>query len=413
MNKREKGAGNEIFEGLIEKNFIESIYQNCSLVPDSCRMSLYVCSSLYKQAEDSGFTSNDTFDLDIAFVRGGQPGHSCLINVGEAIINFKQFEPMKCIQSLHLRRWQSSAMHHIEQAEAKILHGLKKLYGLTFLSLQGISMITELPVVILTLNRLKILDLRACHNLEEIPDDIGLVWSLTHLDMSECYFLEHMPKSLAQLSNLEVLKGFLIGDFNNKKSCTLYDLSRLEKLRKFNIYVSVKDIHKLLDFGDLEYFVGLQKLTISWGGCRQSQEVASMELLRRGPLTLPPRLQKLDLQGFPIGTLTNCLRLTSIKGLEKLYIRGGQLRDLGQVQKHQGNRWIVKILRLKYLIDLEIDWSELRILFPELIYLHQVECPSLLNFPCDERGVWINQEAIDTHGQLQKYDRRVRTRRAR
>ncbi|KAH7853883.1 hypothetical protein Vadar_007633 [Vaccinium darrowii] len=177
MNKREEDASNEIFEELIEKGFIEPINQNCSLVLDSCRMSLYVRSSLYKQAEDSGFTSNDTLDLDIGFVRSGQPGHSCLINVGEAIINFEQFVNMKHIQSLHLRRWQSSAMHHIELAEAKILHGLKKLYGLTFLRLRGIFMLIELPIVILTLNKLKILDLRTCHNLEEIPADIDLLWS--------------------------------------------------------------------------------------------------------------------------------------------------------------------------------------------------------------------------------------------
>ncbi|XP_058205105.1 uncharacterized protein LOC131319025 [Rhododendron vialii] len=411
----EEDEGIRIFDELIEKGFIEPVYQNCSLVPDSCRMSLSVRSSLHNAAEGSGFTSNDTLDLDFGFVccNPCDYGKSCLINVGEAIINCgpEIFENMKFIRSLYLGRWQNSAMHHIELANPKILHGVKNLFLLEFLSLRGISMITELPTAILELKLLKILDLRACHNLEVIPDNISLLKRLTHLDMSECYFLEHMPKSLALLSRLEVLKGFLIGDFNNnKQSCTLHDLSRLRELRKLNIYVRVKDFHRLWDFDDLKKFQGLQKLTISWGGCslqgessRQIQEEASMELLKQGPLTLPPGLQKLDLQCFPTERLTDWLRPAEIKELNKLYIRGGQLSDLGQSQKHQGEHWKVKILRLKYLSKLAIDWRDLRRSFPELVYLHQVECPKFTNFPCDESGVWMEKNAIYIQEQLQKY----------
>ncbi|KAH7859595.1 hypothetical protein Vadar_003047 [Vaccinium darrowii] len=410
QEESEEDAANKVFDELIEKSFIEPVFQNCSLVPDSCRMSLFVRSSLYETAVSCRFTSNDTLDLDFgsAHRKSDVNGKSFLINVGEAIIDSvpEIFANMKSIQSLHLGRWQSSessAEHHIELADAKILHGLKKLYSLTFLSLRGISMITELPLVILELNDLKILDLRACHNLEVIPDKIGLLNKLTHLDVSECYLLEHMPKSLAQLSNLEVLKGFLLGDFkNNKQLCTLNDLSRLQYLRKLNIYISVKSLLRLQDFEDLEKFVGMQKLTISCGGCSLQ---AQTEVITKAfhYATLPPRLQKLDLQGFPTTSLPNCLMPGKLTELKKLYIRGGQLCDLGQIQKHQGEQWTVEILRLKYLSKLEIDWGELRILFPKLVYLHQVECPKFTNFRCDERGVWMNNNAIDTHVMLQKY----------
>ncbi|KAI8562249.1 hypothetical protein RHMOL_Rhmol03G0020200 [Rhododendron molle] len=424
----EEEVGNKIIDELIAKGFIEPVYQNCSLAPDSRRMSLSVRSTLYEKAEHRRFTSNDTLDLDLGFVCGGQYGHSCLINVGEAITPSgpETFENMNDVQSLCLGRWQSLATHHIELADTKILLGLKKLNRLTFLSLQGISMITELPTFIVELNDLKILDLRACHNLETIPDNVGLLENLTHLDMSECYFLEHMPKSLAQLSNLQVLEGFFIGDFNNnnKQSCTLHNLSRLSKLRKLNIYVSVKDFHRLWDFDDLKNFEGLQKLTISWGGCSlrgeslrfkkilenpslgesrrkliadsQATVAAFFATQAQGPLALPPRLQKLDLQCFPAVSLTTWLRPEEMKGLKKLYIRGGQLCDLGQSGNHQGEHWNVEILRLKYLEELEIDWREQRILFPKLIYLHQVECPKLTNFCCDQRGVWMDDKAIDT-----------------
>ncbi|KAI8562254.1 hypothetical protein RHMOL_Rhmol03G0020600 [Rhododendron molle] len=172
---------NEIFDELVEKGFIQSIYQNCSLVPDSCRMSIFVRSALYEAAKANGFTSNDDRDLDLENDRGHQLGHTSLINAGEAMINVGEaiinweseiFDNIENIRSLYLGRWQSSATHHIELAEVKILHRLKDLKNLTFLSLRGISMITELPATILELKKLAILDLRACHNLEAIPEDI-------------------------------------------------------------------------------------------------------------------------------------------------------------------------------------------------------------------------------------------------
>lgn len=95
----------------------------------------------------------------------------------------------------------------------------------------------------------------------------------------------------------------------------------------------------------------------------------------------------------------------SLKDLNKLYIRGGKLCDLGQLQERHGENWNVEILRLKYLSELDIDWSKLRILFPKLIYLHQVECPKLTNFKGDKSGVWMNKEAIDTRLWLQKFFR--------
>ncbi|KAH7834077.1 hypothetical protein Vadar_012526 [Vaccinium darrowii] len=395
-----------IFDDLIEKGFIEPIYQNFSLVPDSCKMSLTVHSSLYEEAKLTGFTSNanGALDLDSSAVCRDLIQHSlCLINVGEAIINCEPeiFKNMKAIRSLYLGRWQSSATHHIELEDAKLLHGLCKLKSLTFLSLRGISMIMELPKSILELNDLMILDLRACSNLEVIPDKIGLLKRLTHLDMSECYFLENMPKSLAQLSNLQVLKGFLIGDFNNKKqSCTLHDLSGLQKLRKLNIHISVEDLLRLQDLKHLESFVGLKKLKISWGRLQARAEVISEAF---HSATIPPRLEKLDLQCFPMTSLSNWLMPGKLKELKKLYITGGKLRDLGEIQKRQKEQWTMEILRFEYLGELELYWKELSTLFPKLIYLRQVECPNFMDFQCDERGVWMKKEVVDTHVQLQKY----------
>ncbi|KAH7855748.1 hypothetical protein Vadar_028405 [Vaccinium darrowii] len=410
----EEDVGKKIFDELITNGFIV----RCSLEPNSCKMSPSARSSLYKVAEDKGFTSNGTRDLDPESVHGKPIGNSCLINVGEAIINCKPetFEKMEHIRSLYLGRWQTSAKHHIELADTKILHGMSKLNNLTFLSLRGISLITELPKFISKLNDLKILDLKACHNLEGIPDDISSLKKLTHLDMSECYFLEHMPKSLAQLSKLEVLKGFFIGDSkNNKQSCTLSNLSRLSKLRKLNIYTSAEKFPTRSDLNALEEFEGLLKLTISWGGCSLTEktgDTAASASQEEGEQTLHLRLQKLDLQGFPMKSLPCWLCPPNLKQLRKLYIRGGNLRDLWQLRENQGEHWNVEILRLKYLDALEIDWSKLMILFPKLIYLHKKKCFKL-NFQGDERSVWsewkgkessvwMHKKAVDTRLWLQQ-----------
>ncbi|GFZ03151.1 hypothetical protein Acr_15g0017590 [Actinidia rufa] len=357
---------NVVLDRFIGMGFIEPVYQRCSFVPDSLRMPLSVRSALSK----------------LAFV------------------NTSKYNTEKGIDfhALYLGRWQSSATHHIEVADNKVLQGLKNMKQLSFLSLRGISMITELPTFISELTSLKILDLKACHNLEVVPDGIGLLENLTHLDISECYFLENMPRSLANLSRLEVLKGFFIGDSkNNGRLCTLEDLSRLQKLRKLNIYTGVKDFPEEGQLIALQKFEALQNLTISWGGCSStdgSNGIPETQKLSNKPdLSLPSRLQKLNLQCFHGTSLPSWLRLSNMKELKKLYIRGGQLCNLDKSPERTANdQCTVEILCLKYLGDLKMDWDDLMILFPNLIFLHNVECPKLTNIPCNKSGVWKRQE---------------------
>ena len=258
----------------------------------------------------------------------------------------------------------------------EFLKGLTNSKDLRFLSLQGVSRITELPDSIGKHSSLVILDLKECHNLEMLSEEITKLKELRYLDVSECYLLDRMPKGLGALSELLVLKGFVISNPQKKNSGTLNDLKGLKKLRKLTINASseefptVEDLHALQELGKNT----LRKLTITWraepnkadpktevpkngNAAKQTPKCLHFLLSPLAPtpsetkvisptptLTkLPEELEKLDLQCFPKSTAT-WLTPDSLPSLEKLYIRGGNLATL-DLYKSEPSK--VKTLRLK------------------------------------------------------------------
>ena len=158
--------------------------------------------------------------------------------------------------------------------------------SLRLLRLQGISRINELPDSIGKLTNLRILDLKAYHNLEALPEGIALLKKLSHLDISECYLLDSMPMGIAPLTELLVLKGFVVGNLESnidnshqglpwqflggmcfpqkRDSCTLKDLIKLKKLRKLSINTSIKAFPREEELEALEKLKALRKLAIAW-----------------------------------------------------------------------------------------------------------------------------------------------------
>ncbi|CAL5412116.1 unnamed protein product [Camellia sinensis] len=281
---------NEHFKKLIEKGFIQPVYKKRSVGVDICKMHPFVRSMVVKLAkkakffnfDDKGNATEDYSGSLRACLKGkGLKNFEeldklhTLFNVNEAILDFKPewFSKMKNLNVLYLGRWQTSPTHHIEVEDtaalkiknANVLDGLEDIRHLRFLSLQGISRVTELPESISKLSNLMILDIRACHNLEIIPNGMGLLNNLTHLDMSECYLLDQMPKGLSLLSKLQVLSGFVVGDSESKNSCTLKDLRKLPELRKLSIHTGVDAFPLESDLCALNQFKKLTKLTIAWG----------------------------------------------------------------------------------------------------------------------------------------------------
>ncbi|KAI7993546.1 Disease resistance RPP13-like protein 4 [Camellia lanceoleosa] len=396
---------NDILDELTAKGFIEPIYKNCGSVVHSYRIPPCIRSALEIKRD---WCTSDYFQHGCLTC-----WKRCIVNVDAAIIDGRHeiiFKGDTNLKVVYLGRWQNSVTHHIEVPDIKILNALKNMKQLRFLSLRGISLITEFPQFISQLTNLMILDLKACHNLEVVPNWIGLLKNLTHLDISECYLLDHMPKGLGALSNLQVLKGFIIGESKDKKSCTMDDLTKLSKLQKLSISTSMKEFPTDLQLRHLQRLKSLQKLKISWSGCilrdktddlpKQAQLFSKRTTLTRSfteqhdpelplSLELPSSLQKLELECFPEIDTPSWLRSANLKNLKKLYIRGGLLCKLDEIVATT-----VEMLQLKYLSDFQMRWMDLRRLFPKLIYLEKVECRGLNSFPCDQNGVWMREYKI-------------------
>ncbi|KAH7855200.1 hypothetical protein Vadar_022298 [Vaccinium darrowii] len=82
-----------------------------------------------------------------------------------------------------------------------------------------------------------------------------------------------MPKELSTLLELEVLKGFVVGDLKGKEkgTCTLEDLADLPKLKKLRISTDWKDFPSDSELRNLNRFKKLLTLKIEWGGDSQGK----------------------------------------------------------------------------------------------------------------------------------------------
>ncbi|QCE12336.1 probable disease resistance protein At5g47260 [Vigna unguiculata] len=286
-----------------------------------------------------------------------------IFNIGASYLNFrpKWVTELKNLLVLQLGRWQDSALHHIEVGSQEFLKELRNLKQLRYLSLRGISRIFELPSSIVELESLLVLDLKACHNLETLPDDISTMKSLTHLILSECCFVEGMPKGIEKLTNLQVLKGFLISR-PGKTPCRISELVKLRKLRGLSIHIGSEAVIRNGEFERLEDFFKLEQLKISWNV--SDPKYANINII------VPPHLKKLHLECFPGKSFVECFMPSKWEraGLEstlELNITGGKLES---IKTHLTLRTL-KILRLKYLKQLNVDIDDLKALFPRLKYV--------------------------------------------
>jgi len=411
-NQTAEDVGKECFEKLIAREMVEPVYHKRRYAVNQCKLHPWIRRMLITVARQARFfefdsNGNATWDfsatyraclveehqleIDVASLRN----ILTIFNVSERYLQFEKswFLDLRKISVLQLGRWHNFYRHHIEVDSTEFLEGLPSSNQLKYLCLRGISRIIELPSSIGRLSNLRILDLHACHNLERLTESITSLQMLTHLDVSECYLLEGMPRGISFLTELQVLKGFVIGGSTGNYNCRVAELARLDKLKKLSIYIGSKVTVTEDELDELQNIKGLCILKITWAVSlskkeRVHQTSDSTSLL--ASLSLPLNLEKLDLRCFPGEKIPDWLSPSKLLKLKRLYFTGGMLNTFGD--KNESEVWNIEVLRLKFLNDLSVQWTQVHDMFPKLTFLEVFRCMKLKSFPCDKDGVWMNND---------------------
>ncbi|CAL5057816.1 unnamed protein product [Urochloa decumbens] len=299
-----------------------------------------------------------------------------------------------CLVVLQLGRWCNlDDDTYMEVDGLESLSTIGSLKNLRYLSLRGLSRLTELPIGIRFLKKLAILDMRGCQNLVNVASKITApLKQLTHLDLTECYMLEHIGRGIIFLSELRVFKGFVFATgTQGNKACRLQDLRRLKKLQKLTISVTTDANVGKGEMAELKYLASLRKLTITWSeipsildGDSEKVKKRRVDLIEKWTsFELPTELLKLDLRCYP----KNELKLKVHKSLKKLYLRGGDLErffiDESNFTNSSEKTNSINTLRLRYLKNFSMEWEEIR---SSLKYIEYVEIVSKDEKPMDDAG---------------------------
>ncbi|AQK52947.1 Leucine-rich repeat (LRR) family protein [Zea mays] len=315
----------------------------------------------------------------------------------------------ECLVVLQLGRWNNlDDKTYMEVDGLESRDAIGSLKNLRYLSLRGLSRLTELPKGIESLKKLEILDMRGCQNLARVSAGvIKQLKQLTHLDLTECYMLEHIGRGITSLTELQVFKGFVFATgTRGKEACRIQDLRRLKKLQKLTICITTDANVGKREMADLKYLASLRKLTITWseipsileGGTKKAREKRRGLVKTWTSFQLPPDLMKLDIRCYP----KEELELECNEKLERLYLRGGDMRRCSTKEPSS-----IKTLRLRYLRHFEMGWSDIRSKFEKLEYVEIVvndknpmEIP---DFTLDWDGVWTKDEKEEhnNHQRLQ------------
>ncbi|KAJ4745431.1 Disease resistance RPP13-like protein 4 [Rhynchospora pubera] len=433
-NRTAEQLGEIFFSDLVDKGVLIPVIREHNQGVDRCIIKLTIHRQLISACKKKELIKDKKNEEGTWHTYGGDGSNlKALLNLNQRYLNSKEISDNNNMHVVQLGRWcyietnvnsseQTNLMDHIEVDETEFLGKMGE--NISYLSLRGISRIEELHESIGKLENLMILDLRACHNLEKLPQKPSsklkpkfIRWALpqeswfkklTHLDISECYLLDHMPKWVCELSNLEVLKGFVVRSGGDKsQSSRLQDLSKLKKIRKLSIRIATSSLITE-DFSGLKQLDSLLVLTISWGGSgkadangvkkkpeksrgdegtkepvkveasgskKDSEKTTASSEDKKPTYYFPKNLEKLDIRCYPEAEITKLKSAAELKSLKRLYIRGGMLEEITN-----NVNWQVETLRLRFLKYLKIDWNNLGDLFKNLKCVEYVDCP-LLNFP--------------------------------
>ncbi|XP_058089200.1 disease resistance RPP13-like protein 4 isoform X5 [Magnolia sinica] len=271
------------------------------------------------------------------------------------------------------------------------LSGIGSLQHLVFLRIEN-SALRRLPASIRNLHNLQILCLRDCPNLEMLPVSITTLEKLTDIVIFDCPSLECMPEGLGKLSNLERLFGFTPMNLGGKNGSDISDLKKLTRLRKLSMDIkSEKQIEG--EWNVLSMLYHLQFLELDFEGSSIESEgvVKKIDSQFSAPLK---SLRELHLWDYTGESTPAWLSPISLPNLQFLFIGGGRIKKMGpRFWDSENGVWKVEVLVLKYLKEMEEEWTRMRRAMPSLRLVKVQNCPKLRSFPLndtfeDYRGNW-------------------------
>ncbi|CAL9241756.1 unnamed protein product, partial [Arabidopsis halleri] len=403
-----------ILDAFSKKKLLEPVEDERKLLPSSYKMEPHVHSAVIYLAKEMDlfelYSHNgklimkksskkkvclvkDSSSLRVAKTSAMKPGTlQTVFNSSERFpdFTFKWFPLMDSLRVLYLGRWERMAKRHIEVKSTEFLKNIISLKNLRLASFQGISGIKKIDNSICALQKLVILDLRACYDLQVLPNDIGSLENLIYLDVSKC-LIDRMPNGFERLSRLEVLKGFVISQSDDEDNCAF---KHLVKLRKLSITIKNYRFKAENLIESLRDLMRLESLTIAWRArfpvddqnkrWRRWLENPAIDNISK----LPSSLKKLKLEAYPDKYPPSWLNPKNLYNLEKLSIKGGKLSRISDEPPTEENSCGVQILRLKYLHEFMVEWRDLQALFPNMILLEKYQCPKVTFCPTNGNGVW-------------------------
>ncbi|XP_058095975.1 disease resistance RPP13-like protein 4 isoform X1 [Magnolia sinica] len=278
------------------------------------------------------------------------------------------------------------------------LSEIGSLQHLVFLRIEN-SALRRLPDSIRNLRNLQILYLTDCPNLEMLPVSITTLEKLTAVEIINCTSLECMPEGLGKLSNLEILFGFKPMNLGSKNGSDISDLKKLTGLRKLWMYIkSEKQIEG--EWNVLSMLYHLQFLMLDFEGSSLESEgiVKKIDSQFSAPLI---SLRGLYLFNYPGESTPAWLSPISLPNLQFLEIGWGRIKKMGpRFWDSENGVWKVEVLVLKYLKEMEEEWTRMRRAMPSLRLVKVRKCPKLKSFPLNDTfkdmfanwSVWRKEE---------------------
>ncbi|KAL6327454.1 hypothetical protein AAG906_019767 [Vitis piasezkii] len=206
----------------------------------------------------------------------------------------KQF---KCLRVLSLSGYYISG---------ELPHSIGDLRHLRYLNLSN-SSIKMLPDSVGHLYNLQTLILSDCWRLTKLPIVIGDLINLRHIDISGTSQLQEMPSEISNLTNLQTLSKYIVGENN---SLRIRELKNLQDLRG---KLSISGLHNVVDSQDavdakLEEKHNIEELTMEWGSdfVKSRNEMNEMNVLEG--LRPPRNLKKLTVASYGGSTFSGVVQ---------------------------------------------------------------------------------------------------------